>query len=512
MSCAKPDRICRNALVVLMLGMFWLAPPPSASAQQATAQGAAAGPAPFRALAAQLLEGIEARGPDIDAQAGASESGERLRVALWPFSTDDVPIPVSLANEYNDKLLAALIEIGGERYRFVARGALKQLMSEVSELGYRTKDLSAPVSEIVQKARVDVLIVGKLRRAVEHQVILSYKAVAVADGEILAGTDHQTVPLSPREALAARASLTLDAGVDAATRHLAENARDMRELRLGGVRYGLTGIQTAFGRYLQQRTADALQSEFANLLTGSHLLVAPAELGAAQIEELRTVAAETQELADVPIDNRPGVYLLRGSYWDFGETIELRLSLLDAGGTVATWRNRIRADSVPDGLGLRPQENIEALRENDALGPADLRLSSPRGRDPVYRVGESLQLLIQTGRDAWLYCYYRQSDGRIVKIFPNSFHADPRIAGNTLHTIPGDIAPFELKITEPRGIEVIKCFATGRDVSGELPPPFGRNEPGPLPASAEAELPNVFRRLQSEGISEASLVITVEAS
>jgi hypothetical protein len=506
MPCAAADRHFRHALLALTLGVICLV-----RAVPATAQGATAEPGPFRVLAAQLVEGIEARGARLDEQTGVAEMGPRLRVALWPFATDEVPIPVSLANEYNDKLLAALIDLGGDKYEFVARGALKQLMSEVSELGYPTKDLAAPVSEIVTKARVDVLIVGKLRRSLEDQVILSYKAVAVEDGEILAGTDHQTLPLSPREARAAGASLTLEAGIEGATRHLAENARDMRELRLGGVRHGLSGVQTAFGRYLQQRTADALQAAFTDLLTGGRLLVAPAGLGKAGIEAPREVAAAAPALPGAPVEDTPGVYLLRGSYWTFGQTIELRLSLLDAGGTVATWRDRIRADSVPDGLGLHPEEDIAALRETDAPGPVELRLSSARGKDPLYRIGENLQLLIQTAQDAWLYCYYRQSDGRIVKIFPNPFHEDPRIPGGTIHSIPGDIAPFDLKFTEPGGIEVIKCFATGQDVTDELSPPFGRNALRPLPVGAGSKLPSVFRRLDSGGISEASLVITVEA-
>ena len=136
----------------------------------------------------------------------------------------------------------------------------------------------------------------------------------------------------------------------------------------------------------------------------------------------------------------------------------------------------------------------------------------PRMTDIVtHPEGKSVvALLIETDRNAWLYCFYRQSDRKWFKIFPNAYYADPVIRGNRLHTIPDENYPFEFAITEPAGMELVKCFAVDRDVAGDLPPALRSLDPRPLPAGMDTRLPDIFRALRDAGVSEASLIITVE--
>ena len=121
-------------------------------------------------------------------------------------------------------------------------------------------------------------------------------------------------------------------------------------------------------------------------------------------------------------------------------------------------------------------------------------------KDPVYRVGDKLDLLIKTDRQVWLYCFYRQSDAKWVKIFPNRYHRDPSLPGKRMHTMPGENLPFDLRFTEPAGIELVKCFATTRDVSGELPDQIAALDLEPLPASLDWRLPRIFRTIRKAGV------------
>ena len=83
-----------------------------------------------------------------------------------------------------------------------------------------------------------MLIVGSLRRAAAGQLVLSYRAVQVRDGRLLAATSRVRLSLSPAEREAARGLLGLDQAMRQAARKLAAQAGDLRELRLGAITPG----------------------------------------------------------------------------------------------------------------------------------------------------------------------------------------------------------------------------------------------------------------------------------
>ena len=114
-----------------------------------------------------------------------------------------------------------------------------------------------------------------------------------------------------------------------------------------------------------------------------------------------------------------------------------------------------------------------------------------------------------------LYCFYLQSSGELLKIYPNGFVTPAALAGGRLHTIPGpifpsEIYPFEFTFTEPAGVELVKCFAATRDLTRDLPEPLRRLGVAPLPAGMTNRLRDAFARARGAEVSEASLVITVE--
>lgn len=69
----------------------------------------------FSALAAELLEGITAKGDS------TSTTGQGARIAIWPFEEDQIPVPTRLADSYNDSLLRALHKQAPERFLFLGR-------------------------------------------------------------------------------------------------------------------------------------------------------------------------------------------------------------------------------------------------------------------------------------------------------------------------------------------------------------------------------------------------------
>ena len=139
----------------------------------------------------------------------------------------------------------------------------------------------------------------------------------------------------------------------------------------------------------------------------------------------------------------------------------------------------------------------------ETAGPFGVQLSSDRGRRPVYAVGDSASLVVQTTRDGYLYCFHKSSDragGAVTKIFPNDFHRDARVEGLASVHIPGRDMNFAFLVEGPAGVEYVRCFVLDRDAGGTLPADMYSLD----------DVSRVFRRLPAAQMSEATMVMTIE--
>jgi hypothetical protein len=472
--------------------------------------------AKFVALAALLMIGIVA-GLPLNAWAQKWSSGNDLpikllsddliksfnnlkllnrktRVAIWPFQEKDTPITTDIAETFNTALLSRLIRDTEGTLLFVGRKELRTLIADLDE---SSPAIANPVALVSSKANVDVLIIGTLSLE-KGRAELSYKAVGASGrrlGRILAATGARSVTFNRQQAV-----MTLDQAVRAAVRKLARMANDLNELTLAGIRFETSRVQTPLGRYIEQRASDEFTDVFSNILSNRMI-----RIGRQQVtpDDLKPSSAKDKSrLVD------KGRYALSGTYWDFGSSIDLRLRLTAPDGRVGVWNNRILP---PQGIQIRPSGNFPSvLLENDGLGPFRFSLTSGRGENPVYDIGDKLNFMVRLEHDAWLYCFYRQADGKMLKIIPNRYHENAFIKGGQVHTIPGRRLPFDLNIGEPAGVELIKCFAVSRDVSNDLPYELRSMEFPVLPDGMDFRLPAIFRRLQGVVISESSVVITVK--
>jgi hypothetical protein len=260
------------------------------------------------------------------------------------------------------------------------------------------------------------------------------------------------------------------------------------------------------------RRADSLAVAFkaahVSAVSDRKLRVEGIELTPAQLNALNGVAAPERNLRDENLGAEAGSYTLVGSYWPQGEIVEIRLSLTAAGGGSTGWQGAVFEADIGR-VALRPIGDFGAWRQRDGQGPIRFTLTTDRGRDPVYRVGEKMNLIVQADRDIRLRCYYLQQDGQVYQIFPNPYRRDDAIAGGRPHTIPGANFPFELDILPPAGKELVKCFALGGDISGRLPAEFEQEEFRPLPPNMKYDLPRLFRALEGIAMTERSTVINV---
>ena len=415
------------------------------------------------------------------------------RIAVRPFTAGETPLPVETANRFNEALARALQQASRGQHVVVARAELTKIIAEADEFAQLPS-----LPQLLAAAQADMLVIGTLRPTGDG-VEIAYTGYDPRSGHQVAATRQRFHPAD----LAATPALPLDEALRALAERLAAGTTGLRVVRPLGVYYQQSDVQTDFGRYVVDGVSTLLRQRVAGLR------VDPGSVLANDFRALEDIGRDPPERRMT--DGPAGIYLLDGTYWDFGREVEIRLALAGRDGRRIDQSVRVARGSIPDTLSLVPMA-VPARADN--VGPIALLLSSDRGRRPVYRVGEIARLAIQTSRDAWLYCFNRYGPpggDRVIRLFPNRYHRDARIRGGVPLHLPDETMGFVLRLHPPAGIETIRCYALDRDAGPALPRDLAGADLEPLAVNTLDEVGRLFRSLPGIGVSEASLIITVEA-
>lgn len=101
------------------------------------------------------------------------------------------------------------------------------------------------------------------------------------------------------------------------------------------------------------------------------------------------------------------------------------------------------------------------------------------GREPVYEIGEQIEISVRTNKDAYVYLFNIRSNGQIVQILPNNLDDSGRSnrlrAGET-KTFPPRNANYIFEIDRPAGLDKVFAVASERELSTDTLVDFTRNE------------------------------------
>jgi hypothetical protein len=109
----------------------------------------------------------------------------------------------------------------------------------------------------------------------------------------------------------------------------------------------------------------------------------------------------------------------------------------------------------------------------------------------VFQRGAAVDLLIKPSRDAHVYCYLRDENASIQRIYPNRFAKDSLVAAARPLEMPGK-QRFQIVANQKGVRETVACFATDRDVLTDLPAAAAGTDFAPLGAASIAELKAAF--------------------
>lgn len=122
--------------------------------------------------------------------------------------------------------------------------------------------------------------------------------------------------------------------------------------------------------------------------------------------------------------------------------------------------------------------------------PFKLTLSSDRGANPSYKVGEFLNLKMSVNQLGFASCFYEDIDRVSARIFPNRFYRDSMLKGHVQLPLP--TGAFKIKFDRP-GRERVACLASDQELV--VPNNFsGVNDLTPLPVKSLDEVIELFKR------------------
>ncbi|HYZ21898.1 MAG TPA: DUF4384 domain-containing protein [Rhodopila sp.] len=142
--------------------------------------------------------------------------------------------------------------------------------------------------------------------------------------------------------------------------------------------------------------------------------------------------------------------------------------------------------------------------------PPPLTIGSPRGPRPAYRVGDTMVVTVQPARDAFVYCYYRDSGGTVARIFPNRYQPDAFLHGGAqIEVPPPGTRSFAIRFDKAGGQEQVACLGANQEVGLRLPERLKARDLAPLPAVSLDDIAAQFRQTANTDVSDARLTVEV---
>lgn len=131
--------------------------------------------------------------------------------------------------------------------------------------------------------------------------------------------------------------------------------------------------------------------------------------------------------------------------------------------------------------------------------------TAPAGSDATHRFkpGELIRLRITPSHESHVYCYLEDEARRIVRFFPNRFSKRALVKPAQPLELPGRMR-FELVANTRNVTETVACFASERDILGELPAAVVGTDFASLPATSLDQVRSAFASVAADTLTEAS--------
>jgi curli biogenesis system outer membrane secretion channel CsgG len=181
--------------------------------------------------------------------------------------------------------------------------------------------------------------------------------------------------------------------------------------------------------------------------------------------------------------------------------------VIDGGGALPqALLQRVRAET-----GTAEREADEAPANiapaNIAPAPLTLHLEAADARTAWSR-NAAIKVAATVDRDAHLYCYLRDNDNAIKRIFPNRYASDSTVHARHGQALPGT-DQVEL-VADGTGVpQIVACFATEHEIASELPANAFGTDLESLQVRTLADVRSAFATATHDHFAEDRLAIQI---
>ena len=448
--------------------------------------------APFDRLAESLMDDLRETHDGIGGGLFGTASDRAPTLALYPFPTDRLPVAAATARQWVQRTLDALHrQPAAADVDIVSRDDLKAVINDIDRMTFDT-DMNKVIQDLAAKARADILVVGRI--AIDgRNVMLSYRAIDTGQARVLAATP--AVRVAEVSAAAADGAVHRDAAIEAAVAHIRDRLPNLRHLRVTPFTFSDTGRTSEFGVYLTRRLTTALASAYHDPITG----------GALRLDHERGFRGFHRGIAPRAKTAQPAPRL-SGTFWVLETTVDLHLTVQVPKADGTRWQGRVLRSSLPN-LSLRPSQ--PAAETESRVNRHGLHVTSGRGVNPVYSIGETMALAVRTLAPARVFCIYEDSGGNVTKLLPNAVTRNRADDGTNAFRLGGADSSIAIDVTPPTGTETFRCYSVDLDLEARVPQPISVPGIESLEFLDSAGIDRIFRAIGPAGVSQAALTIRI---
>ena len=423
---------------------------------------------------------------------------KQWRIGLKPIELDDVYIQAKQADELNDVFIGALIKQihDYDELDIAPREELKHIINDQRDNNYN------PIHQILAKnIAIDVLLIPSIQKQTPTEAKIRWKAVKADGSKSLAYTNWLSFTINNNSLGNA---LPIRQAMQKLSKDIQKQSLPIKALIPHVIHYQDTHHQTSLSHYIMQQMTTYLSQALHNSLTGQALQIIDPET-LRQTPQTRGISVTESQMDDFSQIQDKEYFIVKGNYWAHKESIEVQIQFKNPQNQIISWHGFIERQTLPSHISVVPEE----VHYNDiaTLGPINIALTTNKGSNPVFKIGNRLELKISTSHNAYIYCYYHQNDGKTLQIYPHPLlYTNNYLQKNTLEIIPGKKATFT--VGHPVGTEGITCYATNKDITQQLPPELQATGEY-IPKNIAKTIHNIFHNIHNVQISQAGIPIMV---
>lgn len=430
-----------------------------------------------------------------------------LKVGLWHFDRTKIPVAETSARRIYDEITASLVDRAPRCMSVLDSVGVGAIMTYLHRSGSLAENGGNVIAALTGNHEgVDVVVFPDLYIQ-NGSLVLTMRSVETKTGRTVAQIAPVILEGDYLATAAADAAQPLDLALKEAATLFGQFLTKAGELQVEGMYFEESGAQPAAGRAIMDGLLAQL-SDNRKASTGDIIKTRGIKLVVNDGAKTSAAEVNAEEMA-----RKLGQPLLSGRYWVLDKALDVGLTLTLPEGAPVVWRGRIREADL-GGLEVRPQNPtvMAAVMQETSLV---FDVATERGQAPVYRPGERLQLILRSGQNASVYCYYVDSQQKVFPILP---YASDQVQSGRNRVQAGVAVRFPDPARDPidlqfddntLGEEMVACFASEEDISAMLDPSLVPGSVKPVPLLSLPQLRTMFQRIGADKIAESSVTVTL---